>query len=115
MDFLCLFFVVFLSILGAVDLAKGGIEKIFFGKKKTSTAEIKIPIYGHCENIEFIIRKILFKYKWIKNIKNIKINIINNGADPETLRICNQLRKNHSNIHLINRHNPLQIDKYHPT
>ena len=101
MNFLCLFFAIILSIFGIVDLIKTCTEKMLLGSKKTCSAEIKIPIYGHCENIEFIIRKIIFKYSWIKNIKNIKINIINNGADRETLRICNQLRKNYPNIHII--------------
>lgn len=101
MNFLCLFFAIILSIFGIVDLIKTCTEKMLLGSKKTYSAEINIPIYGHCENIEFIIRKIIFKYSWIKNIKNIKINIINNGADRETLRICNQLRKNYPNIHII--------------
>lgn len=102
MNSLCLFFIVFLSILGMVDLIKFCMKKIFSENKKIFETEIKIPIYGHSENIEFIIRKIIFKYRWIKNVRNLKIKIINNGADYETLKICNQLRKNHSNIFIIN-------------
>lgn len=96
LNFLCLFFLVFLLILGFIDLIKTILKRIMFKNfqsKKAPIKEVKIPIYGHCENIEFIVRKIIFKYTWLLEYPNLRITIINNGADSETLRICKHLAK----------------------
>lgn len=91
MNILCLFFAVFLMILGFLELLKHIFKKLLFQNKKAPIKEVKIPIYGHCENIEFIIRKLIFKYTWLGENANLKITIVNNGADDETLRICKYL------------------------
>lgn len=96
MNFLCLFFTIFLAVLGFVDLIKIFLKRLMFQNKKVPIREIKIPIYGHCENIEFIIRKIIFKYTWIEEKSNLKITIVNNGADDETLKICESLAQKNS-------------------
>lgn len=88
-------------ILGFVDLAKIILKSIMFKNRKRSTKEVKIPIYGHCENIEFIIRKIIFKYTWLIERPNLKITIINNGADGETLKICKYLAKTIAGLDII--------------
>lgn len=93
MNLLCLFFLIFLSVLGFIDLIKSFLKRLMFQNKKAPIKEVKIPIYGHCENIEFIIRKIIFKYAWLGEHRNMKITIINNGADSETIGICNALKR----------------------
>lgn len=94
---LCL---IFLAIFGVVNIIKYLIYKLFFKNenKTVPIREIKIPLYGHCENIEFIIRKILIKYSWFKKNQNIKIIFTDNGADYETLQICKRFLKSSSNI-----------------
>ncbi len=101
MNLLCLFFMIFLAAFGFIDLIKSIFKKLLFQNKKVPIKEVKIPIYGHCENIEFIIRKIIFKYTWLQENSKVVIKIINNGADDETLKICENLTKKISNIELI--------------
>ena len=91
----------FLAVLGFIDLIKSTLKKLLFQNKKVPIKEVKIPIYGHCENIEFIVRKIIFKYTWVQENPNIIIKIINNGAEDETLKICEYLTQKVSNIRLI--------------
>lgn len=98
MSLLCLFFVAFLSVLGVTDLVKIILKKLFFPNKKMPIKEVKIPIYGHCENIEFIIRKIIFKYTWLGEYRNLKITIVNNGADSEMLEICRHLAQSNPGV-----------------
>ena len=93
LNLLCLFFMIFLAIVGFADLIRCAFKWLVFKSKKAPTKEVKIPIYRHCENIEFIIRKIIFKYTWLKEYQSLKIIIINNGADVETLKICNALKR----------------------
>ena len=93
MNLLCLFFMIFLSVLGFIDLIKSACKRLLFQNKNVPIKEVKIPIYGHCENIEFIIRKIIFKYRWRSEYQNLRITIINNGADSETLKICECLAR----------------------
>ncbi|MDO4199735.1 MAG: hypothetical protein Q4D57_03165 [Clostridia bacterium] len=100
MNFLCLFFVALLLAVGFADLTKTILKRLMFQNKKAPIKEVKIPIYGHCENIEFIIRKIIFKYTWLNEYKNVKITIINNGADSETIDICNALKRKIINLHI---------------
>lgn len=79
-----------------MDLIKTILKKTMFKNfqsKKAPIKEVKIPIYGHCENIEFIIRKIIFKYTWLTEFSDLKIMIIDNGADSETLKICENLAR----------------------
>lgn len=101
MSILCLFFGIFLSILGMVELIKKVMFKIFFSKRTVPTKTIKIPIYGHCENIEFVVRKILFKYNWALETPRVQIKILDNGSDEETIRICKYLSNEFSSVRLV--------------
>ena len=104
MNILCLIFSTFFIIFGIVNITEHVIIKLFLENRKKTTKEIEIPVYGHCENLEFIVRKIMIKYSWIQKSRGIKIIFVNNGADHETLEICKRFaRSGRGNFALKNK------------
>jgi len=61
-----------------------------------------LPIYKHQENIEYIIRSIIFTYT--TQLSNCKFRIIcvDLGSDTETKKICSILSRDYSCVHIVN-------------
>ncbi len=77
-------------------------EKNDFQPKKT----YYIPIQGHKEDIEFIVRTVMSELKKTNNIHTSKITFIDCGMDKETRKLCDILCKIYGeNINLIEKLN----------
>ena len=60
---------------------------------------ILIPICGHKENIEMILRSILSSMKWFGLKKNNQIVCLDLGTDSETYNICKIFSEEYANIY----------------
>lgn len=112
MNILCLIFFAFLMIFGIVNVTEYAIVKLFFETQKIPPKEIIIPVYGHCENLEFIVRKIMVKYSWTQKSRRTKIIFINNGADRETLEICERFARSGRGTFVL-KNKFQQFSRYH--
>ena len=83
----------FFIILGICDVIIFLMSKIFKSSKLKKTYTFFIPVKDHMENIEFIIRSMMFKLRFLHPFLNFKIILIDNGMDSETKIICHNLCK----------------------
>ncbi|MGN1043280.1 MAG: hypothetical protein ACI4PR_00550 [Acutalibacteraceae bacterium] len=98
----CIIFGIFI-ILGISDIINYSIYN-FFNEKNNFHSEktFYVPINGHKEDIEFIIRNIILELKKAHKIYTSKIIFIDCGMDKETRKICEIFCKNYSEtINLI--------------
>ncbi|MEG1996605.1 MAG: hypothetical protein RR036_03750 [Oscillospiraceae bacterium] len=79
-------FVVFTSLIGIFSIAFAFFEKMLCASS-SKDAVMLLPISGHNENVEYIVRSITAK-------TNTKVFIIDMGIDYETQQICNVLSNN---------------------
>ena len=95
------FILYFLIFIGVIDLAKILIEKIIIPSFSHKEKRFFILIKGHIENIEYIVRSIIYNNK--NNFPKCRINIIllNFGIDEETKKICNLLLNDYECIKVL--------------
>lgn len=92
-----------ISILVTVDLFEYILKWIYNIKTKDNMSKINtIIIKNNQENIEYIVRRILFIYSL--NFKNCNLFIVhsNLSVDNETKKICNIISRNFDNVKFIN-------------
>lgn len=80
----CILFI----ILGLVDLIKL-ITFTFLKSDRYSGSTIVIPIKGHDEHAEFILRSAAAKIKWTGSDEDSRLICLDCGMDDETKQICN--------------------------
>lgn len=85
-----------LTILTTVFLIKNIIRSI--NSEESSEQDVIIPIGGHREDVEFILREAVSKIRW-KN-KNHEIICVDKGMDEETQKICKLMSKDYTFVHL---------------
>ncbi len=83
----------FFIILGICDVIIFLMSKIFKSSKLKKTYTFFIPVKDHMENIEFIIRSMMFRLRFLHPFLNFKIILIDFGMDDETKIICHNLCK----------------------
>ena len=102
---ICHVFFGFFIILGICDIIIFLISKFF----KIADAKLYtffIPIKGHMEDIEFIIRSMMFRFRFLHPFLNFKIILIDNGIDDETRIICHNLCKiYHNKLNIVKNQN----------
>lgn len=90
---ICYVFFAFFIILGICDIIVFSISKLFKSSDSKLFYTFFVPIKGHKENIEFIIRSMMFKLRFLHSLFNFKIIIIDCGMESETKTICQNLCK----------------------
>lgn len=95
----CLFFLIIFSLIGIVDLV---VTLVNLSHLPSSNQEEKVfilPLEGHLENLEYIIRSIV-----LYSSPKCKISIIcvDLGLDFETKKICSLLSQDFSCLKIIN-------------
>lgn len=85
-----------LTILTTVFLLKNIICGI--NREEDLAQDVIIPIGGHKEDIEFILREAVNKVRW-KN-ENHEIICVDKGMDEETQKICKLMSKDYNFVHL---------------
>ena len=92
-----------LIILGIIELAEllikwSHIPISNFSKEKTFI----IPLSGHHENIEYIVRSIIFTYTTQLSSCKFRIICVDLGLDNETKTICNILSRDFDCLDVVN-------------
>lgn len=85
---------IFLIILGLVEIM-GIIALAFLGMKKRSGAMIIVPISGHDDEAEFLLRSAAMRVKWMPKICKRKVICLDCGMDAETRQICKIISKDY--------------------
>ncbi len=103
MTSLILLFLMFLLALGITELLRNFASWIHTPMITAGEEKILVlPLEGHQENIEYIIRSIIFDYSVHFPKCKLKIICLNLGVDGETQKICNLLSKDFSCVHTLN-------------
>lgn len=95
-----MFFFYFLAIVGFLSIIEKIISLIKFRCNYGELIYI-LKLQGKTENIEYIIRNITNKMKWLQGRENKSIICIDSGMDSETLRILEKLSEDNSMIKII--------------
>lgn len=90
-----------LIILGLVEVVRI-VTLMVIDSKKDKDATIIVPVSGHNEKIEFILRSIIMKAKWEEEYKNSKIMCVDCAMDDETRKICDMLCKDYEFLEVYN-------------
>ena len=87
--------VIFLAIWGLVDLIRRLEQYLLSGKEKQYHIVV-IPLKGHVENLEYIVRCAQAQNSWHNNTKESEIVLLDNGLDNESKAMCRALCKDES-------------------
>ncbi len=96
----CLFFLIIFSLIGIVELVVTLIN--FCHLPSSSSQEEKVfilPLEGHLENLEYIIRSIVL---YSSHKCKISIICVDLGLDLETKKICSLLSQDFSCLKIVN-------------
>ena len=95
-----MFFIYFFAVVGFLSLIEKMMAKI---RIKGNCGELIyiLKLQGKTENIEYIIRRITNKMKWLQGSENKSIICIDKGIDSETLEIIRKLQKDNSMIKIV--------------
>lgn len=98
------YFILFLLVfIGIIDLIKILMEKIIISNFSKPKFHFFILLKGHIENIEYIVRSIIYSHKnnFLKS-NDISIIFLNFGIDKETEKICKLLLNDYKYIKILN-------------
>ena len=95
------FVLYFLVLVGLIDLAKILIDKIVIPDFSHKEKRFFILIQGHIENLEYIVRSIIYNHKNNFSKFHVSIIVLNFGIDEETKKICKLLLKNYEYIKIL--------------
>lgn len=90
---------ILLALLGIAYFTKFIILK-FFNIDKNCTSITIIPLRGHNENVEYVVRKEIAKIEWKSFSPYSEIICLDCGMDRETRKICDLLCSDYSFIKL---------------
>ena len=88
-----LFFLIFTSLYGIISLIRL-LAKRLFDKNKLANAVFLLPLKGHEEEIEYILRGLSLR-------GGGKIAVVDFGMDPETLEIVRQISEEDRKLSLL--------------
>ncbi len=92
-------FIILLVILGFVDAIRSLIF-IFLKIRGCSNTTIVVPIKGHNERAEFLLRSAIAKIKWMSPIEKAHLICLDCGMDEETKQICKLICEDYDFIDL---------------
>lgn len=77
---------VFLIIIGIVEIVEIIARTIIRTRKDTSI--MVLPIKGHSEDVEYLLRSAAVKVKYMRGLNKPKVICLDCGMDEETRKIC---------------------------
>ena len=98
---LCIGICVLLIILGFVDVIRSFIF-LFLKIRGCSNTTIIVPIEGHNERAEFLLRSAIAKIRWMSPIEKTHLICLDCGMDEETRKICRLICEDYDFIDLYN-------------
>ncbi|MDR1467609.1 MAG: hypothetical protein LBI55_04280 [Oscillospiraceae bacterium] len=87
------------AIIGLVEVFRILILMVFRTKDDSSLI-ILVPISGHNEEAEFLLRSAVAKLKWLGSVGKQRIICIDNGMDSETRRVCEIIEQKYEFIEI---------------
>lgn len=85
-EYIFMTIIIFLVIFGLAGAIRAAALWLFSPKNDSGIFSV-IPIEGHMEDIEYILRSAVIKMRWL-GCKNGRVLALDHGADTETLHIC---------------------------
>lgn len=92
---------IILVILGFVDLIRS-LTFLFLKIRGCSANIIIIPVKGHNERVEFLLRSAASKIRWMSPIEKSHLICLDCGMDDETKKICNLICDDYDFMDLYN-------------
>ncbi|MDR0404580.1 MAG: hypothetical protein LBH37_02105 [Oscillospiraceae bacterium] len=95
----CSVFIVILAIIGLIEIFRI-LVLIAFRAKDESSLIILVPISGHNEKAEFLLRSAVAKLKWLGTIGKQRIICVDNGMDQQTRKICEIIKQEYEFVEI---------------
>lgn len=95
MQSICIMIGVFLVILGLVELFRMAAFQLLRTKGE-SDIMIIVPVYGHNEEAELLLRSAAARVKWTGGMSQQRVVCLDCGMDEETKEICQTISKDYS-------------------
>lgn len=92
---------IFLVIIGVVEIARIAVLMILQTKGDESMLII-VPIRGHDEEAEYLLRSAAAKVKWFNTMRHQKVICLDCGMDEETRKICTLIADNYRFMEIYN-------------
>lgn len=89
-DILLAFFVIILSLIGAVSSLRFLLFRIY-RSKQDKTIMLITPAEGNREDIEYTLRSCAAKVRWMGKVRPYKVICLDKGMDKVTLEVCNKI------------------------
>lgn len=92
-------FVLCLAIVGMVEIFRI-ISLTVFKTKDDGNAIFVIPMFGHNEEAEMILRNAVSNLKWLNSVVDRRIVCLDLGMDSETRYICDLIKREYNFIEI---------------
>ena len=73
---------------------------------------VTIHVKGENEQTEYLIRKLIHKYAWHSDERQLSIVVIDDGMSPQTLEVVEALRREFNYIYIVSGFNLEDTIKY---
>ena len=103
-------FLTVLSIIGLIELFKLTVVNSLNSQKNKNNILI-IPISGHREEAEILLRDAIFQTKWLSKNDHKKVICLDLGMDDETKKICNIIKIENDFIYFCTPDNLIEVLK----
>lgn len=81
------FSVIFLALIGVVEVVRA-LLLVFFPPKKGINYLLVVPLFGHIEDVEYILRNAALRARLIGGAGYSSLIVLDCGLDTETRDIC---------------------------
>lgn len=78
---------IILATIGLVEIVRA-IVFMLFKTREENEIMILVPIYGHNEEAEILLRSAATRVSWFSGLKKQKVVCLDLGMDSETRKIC---------------------------
>ena len=95
-------------IFAVIEITRAIMQYVLMAKKRTNTITV-MPINGKIDDIEYIVRHLMWKNSWGDDYTTQKIIILDLGADEETVSICKCLCEENQMIKFCT---PKELEEY---
>lgn len=95
-------------IFAVIEITRALMQYILLTKKTPNTITV-MPISGRIDDVEYIVRGLMWKKNWTDDNIPEKIILLDLGADDETVSICKSLAEDNE---LIEFYSPQELENY---
>ncbi len=91
---------IILAIIGLVQIARS-VVLFFMRSKKDGDVIMVVPIHGHDEEAEIVLRHAAARVKWVSGGRFKKVVCLDCGMDDETKKICDTVCRDYEFMELM--------------